>query len=124
MKAEGLPVVRPVVRSLARGAGSSPRARRARALRLVLAGLAALPVLALLVLELLGARGDVGFLSGTRPPYGELQLASGLCYALSWFAASVVSPIVFLGLGLEYGLHRLARYASRRTRATRESSAA
>lgn len=122
MKAEGLPearsVARSLARSLARGAGSSPRARRGRALRLVLAGLAASPVLALLVLELLGARGDVGFLSGTRPPYGELQLASGLGYALSWFAASVVSPIVLLGLGLEYGLHRLARYVARRGRAT------
>lgn len=120
MKAAGLPVVR----SLARGAGSSPGARRALVLRLVLLGMAGLPVLSLLALELLGARGDVGFLSGTRPTHGDLQLASGLGYALSWFAASVVSPIVLLGLGLEYGLHRLARYAARRTRATRESSSA
>lgn len=122
MKAADLPVVR----SLARGAGdgASPRARRVLVLRLVLLGMAGLPVLSLLALELLGARGDVGFLSGTRPPYGDLQLASGLGYALSWFAAVVASPIVALGLALDYGLSRLARYTSRRTRATRDSSAA
>lgn len=88
---------------------AAPRARRGFFLRLALAALAILPLLSLVCLELCGARGDVGFLSGTRPAYGQWQLVSGGCYAISWFAATVVSPIILIGLGLEYGIQLVLR---------------
>ncbi len=84
-----------------------PRPRRRALARRGIVALALLPVVALVALELLGARGDVGFLSGTAPPYGELQLISGACYAACWFTAVVASPIALLGVGLDYGLGRL-----------------
>lgn len=63
--------------------------------------LAVLPVISLVLLELMGSRHDVGFFSGSAPAYGELGMASGAAYALSWFAALVVSPILALALVLD-----------------------
>jgi hypothetical protein len=59
--------------------------------------LAVLPVLALVVLTGLGARLDLGFLSGTSTARAEL----GLAYALAWFSSVVVSPILLLALAVD-----------------------
>ena len=81
--------------------------------------LAVLPVISLALLELLGSRHDVGFLSGTAPAYGELEMVSGAAYALSWFAALVVSPILALALIFD---RVLARAAARLRRAMRREA--
>ena len=68
--------------------------------------LAALPVLALVFLHLLGARHDVGFLSGTRPAYGDLELASGFTYTLCWFTSLTVSPIIAIAVAIDRLFYR------------------
>ncbi|NTX06412.1 hypothetical protein [Myxococcus sp. CA040A] len=48
-----------------------------------------------LLLHLLGARQYVGALSGTREG-GALGLVLGLLYALAWFGAVLLAPILLL----------------------------
>ena len=54
---------------------------------------AVIRVAALAVLHLFGARAEVGILSGTRPG-GALELAAGVSYALAWFGAVLVAPVL------------------------------
>jgi hypothetical protein len=64
-------------------------------------------VVVLACLDLAGARADVGILSGTAPG-SELELVSGLAYALAWFGAVLVAPILVLSSVIARLLRRLA----------------
>jgi hypothetical protein len=49
----------------------------------------------------LGLREAVSVLSGTAPPGGESSALLGVVYALSYFAALILAPILLLASGIE-----------------------
>ena len=72
---------------------------------------AALALAALfLVLHLLDGRQYVGVLSGTRSG-GPFALGFGLAYALSWFSAVLLAPILLLAGLADLSLRRSQRKA-------------
>lgn len=69
----------------------------------------ALVLVALFVgLHLVGARADVGILSGTTPA-SDWELLAGLAYALSWFGAAIAAPILVIASAIVRLLRRLSR---------------
>jgi hypothetical protein len=58
------------------------------------------------VLHLAGARACVGFLSGTAPA-SDLDLMTGVGYALAWFGVVLWVPITTLALILDRACGRL-----------------
>lgn len=72
--------------------------------------LAALLGFAFLFVHVLGAREDVSVQSGTVPPGGSASVLLGVIYALGWFSAVIVAPILaiaaLLGWALEGHLRR------------------
>ncbi len=78
-------------------------------------------VVAFLVLHVLGFRDYVSILSGTPGPGGEsgvFAAATGLLYAIAWFSAVLVAPIVFLSVAIHSGLERVPdRSFGRKSRA-------
>ncbi|WP_437727446.1 hypothetical protein [Sorangium sp. So ce861] len=55
---------------------------------------AALLVSAFAACHLLGLREHVSVLSGTAPPGGGADASLGVVYALAWFGAVVLAPIL------------------------------
>ena len=68
---------------------------------------ALLLVLALGFFHALGMREEVSVLSGTAPPGAHASPLLGVVYALSWFAALIVAPILALAALIERALARL-----------------
>ena len=59
-------------------------------------------------LHRLGWRDDTAILSGTSSPTGGRAMAiRGVLYALSYFSAVVVAPILLLGAGIDAMIRRI-----------------
>jgi hypothetical protein len=71
-----------------------------RAMRLATVVVAALIVVGFLILHALGARAEVGLLSGTLPA-GDEAVAVGVLYIAAWFGFVLVAPILVLTLALD-----------------------
>lgn len=69
---------------------------------------ALLLVLALGFFHALGMREEVSILSGTAPPGAHASPLLGVVYALSWFAALIVAPILALAALIDLGLARFS----------------
>lgn len=65
--------------------------------------------LALLVLHSLGARSDLGILSGTLPG-SEVGALLALAYALAWFGSVLVTPVIAIAAALGFAHGRIAAW--------------
>jgi hypothetical protein len=69
--------------------------------------------------HVLGWRADTAIISGTvDPARGDTQwiMIRGMFYALAYFGAVVVSPVLLLAAGIHVGIVMLVRRRQRRTR--------
>ncbi len=69
--------------------------------------MAVLLVLFLGFVHALGLREEVSVLSGTSPPGEHASALLGVIYALSWFAAVIVAPILALAALIGWGFERV-----------------
>jgi hypothetical protein len=69
---------------------------------------AALLVAVLVIGHAIGLRDHVSVLSGTAPPDGHASAGLGVFYALAWFGAWILAPIVVLAAALHLALDRIA----------------
>ena len=68
---------------------------------------AALLASAFIACHLLGLREHVSVLSGTAPPGSGGDPSLGVAYAVAWFSAVVVAPILALAAGVLAAIDRL-----------------
>ena len=92
---------------------TNSRLRRTLLRRLTWVGTAVILLALLGVFHLLGWRDDTAILSGTSTsPHREAAALRGVLYALAYFSATVVSPILIIAAGLNAMLRRLRSQSS------------